>query len=84
MDLANIIPTIVALGKQYPIPSFIVVAVLVVFLWKKPWEFLKFIIILGLVGIGLYSAVQLGDSARVGTEGRHILATETEKQLSRE
>ena len=84
MDLAKIIPTIVALGKQYPIPSFIVLLVLVVFLWKKPWEFLKFILIFGLVGIGLYFAVQLGDSARVGTEGKHTMATETEKQMSKE
>ena len=81
MDIAEGIGILIATGRQYPIPTVAIGLVLVIFLWKKPWEFMKVALLGIMVGIGLYFVVQLGDSATSGARDKHTMATETQELL---
>lgn len=55
---------------------------LVLFLWKKPWEFFKAAAAIGVLLLGLYVFTQLGQSANLGSQKKHDITTErTEKMF---
>lgn len=55
--------------------------VLLIFLWKKPWEFLKWAgIAVGLLAL-FYVFTVMTESARIGTDIKHEITTEREEKL---
>ena len=82
MILENLTATLFANVTNHPLLACGVGLVLLVFLWKKPWEFLKFAVMaLVLIG-GIYAAMQFGDSAKSFTQNKRTMATETQKKMS--
>ncbi len=55
---------------------------LVLFLWKKPWEFFKIAAAIAALLAGFYVFTQLGQSANFGSQKKHDITTErTEKMF---
>lgn len=78
----NLIATLSSILANHPLLSLGVAIVLVIFLWKKPWEFLKFALMVALLIGGIYFSMQLGSSAKYGAKSKHTMATETEEKMS--
>lgn len=78
----NLTATLYSAATNYPFLSLGAALVLAIFLWKKPWEFIKIAAMAALLFGTIYLAIQLGPSAKSVTRDKHTMATETEKKMS--
>lgn len=81
MDLSDIYSTAHQFVVGYPVIAGIIGIVLLVFLWQKPWEFLRiFLLVLILAGAAYYFTF-LTSSADFGAEQKRAITTEREEKL---
>lgn len=61
--------------------ALVIFVVLAVFLWKKPWTFLKVTLWVLALFVGIYIFSYLNESAFIGASKKHEITTEREEQL---
>ncbi|WP_136795905.1 MULTISPECIES: hypothetical protein [Desulfosediminicola] len=81
MILSDIYATIYQFIVSYPIIAAIVGVVLLVFLWQKPWEFLRITILVLIIAAAGYYFALLTMSADYGSDQKRAITTEREQQL---
>lgn len=65
----------------YPLPALAIGVILAIFLWKKPGEFFKFALMVSVLVGGIYAAIQFGQTAKHGTDGKKTLTDKSEEAL---
>lgn len=81
MILSDIYSTIQQFVISYPIVAAIIGVVLLVFLWQKPWEFLRICILVLIISAVGYYFMLLTMSADFGLEQKRAITTEREQKL---
>lgn len=81
MDVGSWYTVVYSFLTAHPAIAFGICAFLGVFLWKKPWDFLKFVFLIFILIAGLYGAMRFGETAKEGVRNKHTMATETQEQL---
>jgi Ca2+/Na+ antiporter len=56
--------------------------VLALFLWKKPWEFFKSVVMILVLIAGFYVVTQLSQSTNFGVKQKHSITTEREDEVT--
>lgn len=81
MLISDILSPIQQFIVSYPIVAAIIGVVLLVFLWQKPWEFLRIFILVAILAAAGYYFALLSISAEFGEKQKHSITTEREQQL---
>lgn len=80
----NLATSLYSLVTDHPLLALGAGLILVIFLWKKPWEFLKFAAMALILFGGIYAAIQFGQSAKSFTHNKHTMVNETEEKMSKQ
>jgi len=84
MNLDSIFSASYSFFAAYPWIALVLVIVLAIFLWKKPWVFLKFALGLAVLAAGIYVFSYLNESAFVGAAKKSEITVEREERLFNE
>lgn len=82
MNMDTLVSQLTTFLSVYPLLGIAIGLFLLIFLWKKPWDFVKFAVLGVLLFGAIYGAIQMGKSAKSGVDNKHTMTTETEQKMT--
>jgi len=84
MDIENVYSIIYNFLITNPLIAIAILAVLALFLWKKPNEFFKFVLMVVVAIVLFYILSLMTKPMSTGVDKKHEITTEREEKLSKE